>query len=49
MRMIDDIPVWGDPVDAGALEQIQRCAKVGPVAWAAMMADHHLGDRKSVV
>lgn len=43
MQRIDGIPIWGDPVDSGALEQIVRCAQTGPVAHVAMMADHHLG------
>ena len=41
MRTIHGIPVWGDPVDSGALEQIERCA--AKADRAAMMADHHLG------
>lgn len=41
MQRIGDIPVFGDPVDAGALEQIQRCRATAD--GAAMMADHHLG------
>src|SRR3954462_398162 len=41
MKMINGIPVWGDPVDAGALEQIQRCAKTA--SHVALMADHHQG------
>ena len=27
MKIIDGIPVWGDPVDDGALRQIKNCAK----------------------
>lgn len=41
MRLIDDIPVWGDPIDEGALKQIQTCAR--DAARVALMADHHLG------
>ena len=41
MQMIDNIPIWGSPVDAGALEQIKRCAATAD--RVAMMADHHLG------
>jgi len=41
MRIIDGIPVWGDPIDDGALTQIRRCAKTAEKA--AMMADHHKG------
>ena len=40
-QLIDDIPVWGDPVDPGALSQIKTCAKTADVAL--MMADHHKG------
>ena len=41
MQMIGDIPVFGDPVDAGALEQIQRCRATADAAL--LMADHHVG------
>ena len=41
MQLIDDIPVWGSPVDEGALRQIRNCAKTAD--RAALMADHHLG------
>ncbi len=41
MQMIGDIPVFGDPVDAGALEQIQRCRATADAAL--LMADHHIG------
>ncbi len=41
MKIIDGIPVWGDPVDEGALSQIKTCAK--DADHAALMADHHLG------
>jgi tRNA-splicing ligase RtcB len=41
MRMIDNIPVWGNPIDEGALAQIRNCAKTA--AHVAMMADHHKG------
>jgi tRNA-splicing ligase RtcB len=41
MQIVDNIPVWGTPVDAGALEQIKRCALTAD--RVAMMADHHLG------
>lgn len=41
MQFIDGIPVWGEPVDAGALSQIQVCAKTA--VRTALMADHHLG------
>lgn len=41
MQLIDNIPVWGDPIDPGALRQIQNCARTAD--RAAMMADHHQG------
>jgi tRNA-splicing ligase RtcB len=41
MQLIDNIPVWGSPVDEGALRQIKTCAKTAD--HAALMADHHLG------
>ena len=40
MRLIDNIPVWGEP-DEGALSQIRTCAKTA--VHCAMMADHHKG------
>ena len=42
MKIINGIPVWGDPVDEGALRQIENAKEKG-AAYAAMMADHHLG------
>jgi tRNA-splicing ligase RtcB (3'-phosphate/5'-hydroxy nucleic acid ligase) len=41
MRLIDNIPVWGSPVDEGALRQIKNCAREAD--HVALMADHHLG------
>jgi tRNA-splicing ligase RtcB len=41
MRIIDGIPIWGDPIDDGALAQIRRCALTAD--RSAMMADHHKG------
>ncbi|MGC1378885.1 MAG: RtcB family protein [Anaerolineales bacterium] len=41
MKFIDGIPVWGDPVDEGALKQIKNCARSADKV--ALMADHHLG------
>lgn len=41
MTLIDNIPIWGDPIDEGALAQIRNCAKTA--AHVAMMADHHKG------
>lgn len=40
-QMIDGIPVCGDPIDEGALEQIKRSRAVCEAA--ALMADHHKG------
>jgi tRNA-splicing ligase RtcB len=42
MKLIENIPVFGDPVDMGAFEQIQNAARTG-AAHVALMADHHLG------
>ena len=41
MQLIDGIPVWGTPVDEGALNQIKNCARTAD--RVAMMADHHKG------
>lgn len=41
MQLVDGIPVWGDPVDQGALSQIKTCAATAD--QVAMMADHHKG------
>jgi tRNA-splicing ligase RtcB len=41
METIEGIAVFGEPVDAGALEQIRACAR--DAAGAALMADHHVG------
>ncbi len=41
MQTIDGIPVFGDPVDEGALRQIRKAKE--NAAHAALMADHHLG------
>jgi len=43
VRLIGNIPVWGDPIDEGALTQIQRSAQHEAVVGAALMADHHKG------
>jgi tRNA-splicing ligase RtcB len=40
MKLIDGIPVWGEP-DPGALRQIKVCAQSADKV--ALMADHHLG------
>lgn len=41
MKFIDDIPIWGDPIDEGALSQIRTCARTA--RRVALMADHHKG------
>jgi tRNA-splicing ligase RtcB len=41
MKIIKGVPVWGDPVDNGALAQILNCSKTAECV--AMMADHHKG------
>ncbi len=41
MQFIEGIPVWGSPVDKGALRQIRNCAREAD--HVALMADHHLG------
>lgn len=41
MEIIDGVPVYGSPVDLGALSQIKTCALTA--ARVALMADHHKG------
>ena len=41
MQLIDKIPVWGSPVDEGAVAQIRNCARTADKV--ALMADHHKG------
>ncbi|HEY5731713.1 MAG TPA: RtcB family protein [Anaerolineales bacterium] len=41
MKLIDNIPVWGEPIDESALSQIKTCARTADAT--AMMADHHKG------
>jgi len=41
MKLINGVPVWGDPVDEGALTQIQTCKRTA--AKVALMGDHHKG------
>lgn len=43
MQKFGEVPVWGAPVDDGALEQIVRVSANERCVGAAMMADHHLG------
>ncbi len=40
MRLVNDIPVWGEPLQ-NAVEQMKNCAK--DAEHCALMADHHLG------
>jgi tRNA-splicing ligase RtcB len=42
VKIIDGIPVWGDP-DPGALSQIKTCKAMPETAHVALMADHHKG------
>lgn len=41
MKLINEIPVYGDPVYDDALKQIETCRK--DAVAAALMADHHVG------
>lgn len=41
MNVIDDIPVWGDPLPE-AVEQMKEAMKYEAV-YGALMADHHIG------
>ena len=41
MKIVDNIPIWGDPVDMGALSQIKTCLESADKV--ALMADHHKG------
>ena len=41
MKIIEGVPVWGDPIEEGALKQILNCSKAAE--QVAMMPDHHLG------
>lgn len=41
MKFVDGIPVWGAPIDEGALSQIKECARTA--VHVALMADHHKG------
>ena len=40
MRIINNVPVWGEPLD-NAVEQMAACAE--EAEYVALMADHHLG------
>lgn len=41
MKIIDNIAVWGDLIDEGALNQIKTCSRTS--YRSALMADHHKG------
>jgi len=41
LQFVDGIPIFGDPVDLGALLQIKNCAT--DAAYVALMGDHHKG------
>lgn len=41
MKIIEGTPVWGEPVDEGALKQITICLRTA--FKTAMMGDHHKG------
>lgn len=41
MRIINNVPVFGEPVDEQALQQIQVCGE--DAVGVALMGDHHLG------
>jgi tRNA-splicing ligase RtcB len=41
MQLIDGVPVWGSPIEEGALRQIKTCYYM--FGKAALMADHHKG------
>jgi tRNA-splicing ligase RtcB len=41
MKRIENIPVWGEPVDMSAFLQIKNCARTADAV--ALMADHHKG------
>ncbi len=41
MKYEGKVPVWGDPIDPGALQQIQVCSRTAD--YTALMADHHKG------
>lgn len=41
MKLINEVPVWGEPVDEGALAQIMVCKSI--FEHVALMADHHKG------
>src|SRR5689334_19887025 len=42
VRIVDGIPVWGDP-EPSSIEQIKRCVAEEHAVAGALMADHHKG------
>lgn len=42
MKIIDEVPIWGDPIFPEALAQIQNARFTG-ATHMALMADHHVG------
>jgi tRNA-splicing ligase RtcB (3'-phosphate/5'-hydroxy nucleic acid ligase) len=43
MELIDGIAIFGDPIDAAAVDQIRRTGAHPAVRATALMADHHKG------
>jgi len=43
MELIDGVAVFGDPIDAAALDQMRRTKSHPAVRATALMADHHKG------
>lgn len=41
MKFVENVPVWGDPIESDAVRQILRCAE--RAVGVALMADHHVG------
>ena len=41
MKIVNNVPVWGNMIDVKALNQIETCYKTA--THAALMADHHSG------
>lgn len=43
MKILNGIPVFGDPVDMGALNQMITCMESDEAIYGALMGDHHKG------
>jgi tRNA-splicing ligase RtcB len=43
LNLADNLVVFGDPIDEGAIEQIKNCMRDERAVRGALMADHHLG------